>query len=176
MVRISESQLGYRTDPPSSYCNKFTAHFGAGTADCPPGNRAEEWCADFAAWVWQRAGAEVTYGYGAGELNGASISFYRWAVARHRWHPASSSYVPRPGDVAVYGLDVTAGTAQHVAVVVGYRPGARGPDVVNGDGSRTAFSIVEAGRDQYQADISGSGGALAGYASPAFSSTPARRS
>ncbi len=57
-------------------------------------------------------------------------------------------------------------TAQHVAIVTGYESGARGPDVVNGDGSRTGFSVVETGTDQYKADVAGSGGVLDGYVSP----------
>lgn len=38
--------------------------------------------------------------------------------------------------------------------------------MVNGDGSRTGFSVVEQGRDQYKADLRGPGGPLAGYVSP----------
>ncbi|MCU1489818.1 MAG: hypothetical protein JWM85_1223, partial [Acidimicrobiaceae bacterium] len=91
---------------------------------------------------------------------------YEWGVATRRWHPAGSAYVPRAGDVAVYGLNLTTGAAQHVAVVTSYTPGSRGPDVVNGDGSRTGFSVVEVGQDQWKADIHGNGGQLAGYVSP----------
>ena len=166
LVAAATSQLGYRTDPPDSYCNRFSAYWSAGSTACPPGERAEEWCADFAAWVWRQAGARFRYGYGAGEIDAASASFYRWGVVHDRWHPAGGGYVPQPGDVAVYGLDPATGTAVHVAVVTGYRLGAAGPDVVNGDGSRTGFSVVETGKDQYEADIHGGGGRLSGYVAP----------
>ncbi len=169
IVTLATSQLGYRTTPVDSYCNRFSAYWRAGGTDCPAGTRNEEWCADFASWVWHRAGAEVVYGYADGELNAASFSFYQWGVAHHTWHQLGSRYVPRPGDVAVYGLDLTADTAQHVAVVVSVTPGMRGPDVVNGDGSRTGFSVVEMGTDQYSADIHGRGELLAGYVSPSVS-------
>ena len=94
------------------------------------------------------------------DLNAASASFYLWGVAHHTWHLVGSGYVPQPGDVAVYGLDLQTLQAQHVAVVISYSPGARGPDVVNGDGERTGFSVVEAGNDQYKSDITGNGGQL----------------
>ncbi len=101
IVAIAEGELGYVTDPAGSYCNKYSAFWNAGIADCGNADRDEEWCADFAAWVWQRAGATVTYGYSADEVNGGSASFYEWGVAHHTWHAASSGYVPQPGDVAV---------------------------------------------------------------------------
>jgi hypothetical protein len=166
IVTAAESQLGYRTDPPDSYCNKFSAYWDAGTATCTSGLRSEEWCADFAAWTWKQAGADFTYELAPGDINSASASFYVWAVDHGTWHPGGAGYTPQPGDVAVYGLDTATDTAAHVAVVTGYTPGARGPDVVNGDGDRTAFSVVETGTDQYRADTHGGGSPLSGYASP----------
>jgi len=167
IVSIAEGQIGYRTDPPDSYCNKFSAYWGMGTpTGCSPGLRSEEWCADFAAWVWQKAGALVVYHFTTGDLSSASYSFYQWGLAHGTWHAVGSGYTPQPGDVAVYGLDVTTQVAVHVAIVTGYSPGARGPDVVNGDGDRTGFSVVETGTDQFQADVHTTGGLLAGYVSP----------
>ena len=61
LVALAESEVGYKTDPPDSYCNRFSAYWHAGTADCGNDNRSEEWCADFAAWVWKQAGAGVLY-------------------------------------------------------------------------------------------------------------------
>jgi hypothetical protein len=137
IVAIAESQVGYRTDPSSTYCNKFSAYWDAGTADCPSGESAEEWCADFAAWAWQNAGVHVSYGYGQGEINGAAVSFYQWALANGQWHPAARGFVAAQGDVAVYGLSLGAHpSAVHVAIVTADPPGQRGPDVVNGDGDR----------------------------------------
>jgi hypothetical protein len=168
IVAVAESQLGYRTDPPDSYCNRFSAFWGAGSTDCPDGLRAEEWCADFAAWVWWRAGAQVVYGDAPGDLNAAAASFVAWGEAHGTWHPLGSGYQPRPGDVAVYGYDPATGTAVHVAVVVADPGGPRFPDVVNGDGDRTGFSVVERGTDQFWADTTGGqrAGPLSGYVSP----------
>ena len=165
-MAVATSQLGYKTDPPDTYCNRFSAYWQAGALDCPNSNRDEEWCADFAAWVWRKAGVNFVYGQSPGEINAASVSFYLWGVAHHTWHPVGSGYLPEAGDVAVYGLGPGDTEAQHVAVVVSYTPGARGPNVINGDGERTGFSVVETGTDQYKADLHGNGGQLAGYVSP----------
>ncbi len=167
IVAIAESQLGYRTDPPNTYCNKYSAYWVSGTNDCGNSNLDEQWCADFAAWVWQGAGTEVTYQFINGDLNSSSASFYEWGVARGTWHPVGSGYVPLPGDVAVYGLNVPALVAQHVAIVISFSAGDQGPNTINGDGDRTGFSAVDIGIDQYQADVPGPAPAvLSGYVSP----------
>ena len=161
------SQVGYQTDPRGTYCNQYSAYWGYGAADCGDHNLDEEWCADFAAWAWNQAGVPFQYGQQAGQISSAAISFYFWGVGHGAWRPASSGYRPSPGDVAVYGLDLRGGSAAHVAVVTGYQAGDRGPDVVNGDGDRTGFSVVETGTDQYQADTgSSTTGPLAGYVAP----------
>ena len=167
IVALAQSQVGYSTEPSNSYCNKFSAQWDAGTAGCPSGETAEEWCADFAAWAWQEAGVDLTYGYGPEEINGAAVSFYEWGVAHGEWHPATSGFVAAPGDVAVYGLLLGADpSAVHVAIVTDDPPGQPGPDVVNGDGDRTGFSVVETGSDQILADAGHDDSTLAGYVSP----------
>jgi CHAP domain len=168
VVAIAESQVGYSADPSNSYCNKFSAYWNSGMADCPSGELDEEWCADFAAWVWQQAGVHITYGYGPGEINAGAVSFYHWGIANGEWHPATSGYVAAPGDVAVYGLSLGPDVdplAQHVAIVTADAPGQRGPDVVDGDGDRTAFSIVEFGTDQVTAYAGHRYYTLSGYVS-----------
>jgi hypothetical protein len=166
IAAIAQSQVGYTTDPSNSYCNKFSAFWAAGDA-CSNGDTAEEWCADFAAWAWRKAGVQFSYGYGPGELNGAAASFYEWAVANGRWHPATPEYEASPGDIAVYGLSPgTDPRAAHVAVVIRDRPGKRGPEVVNGDGNLTAFSAVEKGGDQRYVRVGRTHYSLSGYASP----------
>ena len=173
---MAESQLGYTTDPAHSYCNKYSAYWYAGVDDCGNDNLDEEWCADFAAWVWKQAGAEVQYQLASGYLNGDSASFYLWGVDHGTWHPVSSGYAPQPGDVAVYGLDTSAVTAVHVAVVTGTTGDDAAPDVVNGDGDRTGYSVVEAGDHQAFADVKGSGAALSGYVSPLAPPVPSTSS
>jgi hypothetical protein len=167
IVGYAESQVGYQTNPKNSYCNKFSAFWHAGGGGCPAGERDEEWCADFAAWAWEKAGIPVDYGYGPDQINGAAASFYQWGVAHHRWHPAGSGYVAKPGDVAVYGLVTGAApSAVHVAIVTNDPPGQAGPDVVNGDGDRQGFSDVEAGTDELYAQALSKRSRLSGYVSP----------
>jgi hypothetical protein len=166
IVSIAESQVGYRTDPVDTYCNRYSAFWGSGTADCGNGNLAEEWCADFAAWVWRQAGASFSYQFINGHINSSSASFYEWGIAHGTWHPVGDSYVPEPGDVAVYGIDRTTVTADHVAIVTSITSGDAGPNVVNGDGDRTGFSVVETGNDQLYADTGTRGARISGYVSP----------
>jgi CHAP domain len=168
VVAFANSQLGYTTDPSSSYCNKFSAYWGVGAQTCPGAESSEEWCADFAAWAWRKAGVPFSYGFGSDDINAAAASFYEWGVAHGTWHSAYGGYRPVAGDVAVYGLSTGSYlSAAHVAVVTGDPLGQRGPDVINGDGDRTGFSVVETGTDQLRADTGhGQGALLAGYVSP----------
>ena len=167
IVVLAQGQEGYTTDPSNTYCNKFSAYWVSGPADCGNDNRDEQWCADFAAWAWKSAGVPLVYQFINGDLNSSSASFYEWGVRFHTWHPVGSGYVPQPGDVAVYGLDTSTLVAQHVAIVASFTPGASGPNAVNGDGDHTGFSRVEYQTDEYNADVAGTGTALlAGYVSP----------
>ena len=175
IVAIAESQIGYSTEPSNSYCNKYSAYWDAGTADCPSGESTEEWCADFAAWAWQKAGTHFTYGYAPGEINGGAVSFYEWGAPNGEWHPATSGYMASPGDVAVYGLSLGAHpSAVHVAIVTADPPGQRGSDVVNGDGDRTGFFVVEIGTSQVRADAGHDDSTFAGYVSPPWPSAKQR--
>lgn len=170
IVAFAQGQVGYSTAPANTYCNKFSAYWVSGPSDCGNTNRDEQWCADFAAWAWKMAGVPLVYQFINGDLNSSSASFYEWGVRHHTWHPLGSSYVPQPGDVAVYGLDVKTLVAQHVAIVVSFTPGASGPNAINGDGNHTGFSRVEYQTDEYNADVTGSGTALlAGYVAPGAS-------
>jgi hypothetical protein len=165
-VSIAESQLGYTTSPSNTYCNKYSAYWFSGTSDCGNSNRDEEWCADFAAWVWQRSGVDVVYEYQNGDINSSAASFYEWGLAHGTWHAVDTSYVPQPGDVAVYGLDTSTLIATHVAIVVGQQAGEHGPIAINGDGDLTGFSLVEVRADELDADVNPNSAPLSGYVAP----------
>jgi hypothetical protein len=66
-------------------------------------------------------------------------------------------------------------TAVHVALVTSSTGDNNAPDVVNGDGDRTGYSVVETGQQQAYADVKGKGAPLSGYVSP-LPSSPATSS
>jgi hypothetical protein len=109
------------------------------------------------------AGVSFTYGFGAGDINAGSASFYQWGVAHGTWHAAGSGYTPRPGDAVIYGLNSAGTDADHVAIVTSYTPGEAGPNVVNGDWWSSGNGGVVAANDQTTA--TGSDG-ISGYVTP----------
>jgi hypothetical protein len=157
IVATSEGQMGY-TDPRRAndiFCNKYTAADGEGYACNVAGTRWEEWCADFAKWVWAKSGAEVD-----ANLTPSAASFRLWAIANHRWHSFKSGYLPRPGDAVVYGLDSAGTWAAHVAIVVGSSDGLA--DVVNGDFNVSVSQVIPREIDEDTAGFNDIGG----YATP----------
>ncbi len=161
IASIAKGQEGVEDKPADTYCNPYTAHWGDGTA-CSGGLRANEWCADFAAWAWQQAGVSFTYGFKSSDINADANSFYYWAAAHGTWHAAGSGYTPQPGDVAVYGS--SPGGASHVGIVVSN--GSSGPNVVNGDWEIDYPSTFPTAV-YYQTNESSEGGVhVVGYASP----------
>jgi hypothetical protein len=161
IASIAEGQEGVQDNPANTYCNPYSAYWGDGTK-CSNGNRAVEWCADFAAWTWQQAGVSFTYGSGSSDINASASSFYSWAVANGTWHAAGSGYTPQPGDVAVYGNSGAA--AEHVGVVVSN--GSSGPNVVNGDWEIKYPSQFPTAVYYMANESSEAGVPLTGYASP----------
>jgi Ricin-type beta-trefoil lectin domain-like len=151
------SYIGYQA---SDECNMFSGYWQDGTP-CSGGYYSAEWCADFDAYVW-RFGENVTftYRYAPGYINGNSGSFYSYGESKGTWHPLGDGYTPKPGDVAVYGLNTSTQTAAHSALVIGITPGDKGPNVINGNDSSDAVGYST---DQTQ---SAPGDDLNGYASP----------
>jgi peptidoglycan hydrolase-like protein with peptidoglycan-binding domain len=86
IVAIARSQLGQGERPRGSNCTKF--------------GPCEEWCADFATWVWRQAGV-------------GNIGRIAWVPdlplwgKRHRgWKPGANDN-PQPGDMVIFsGLHV----------------------------------------------------------------------
>lgn len=65
------------------------------------GQTQEEWCADFASWVYKQAGFPLSSSYW--DLPAVS-EIYKLGLQNKNFHfyPASSNYVPVPGDLAIY--------------------------------------------------------------------------
>jgi hypothetical protein len=104
----------FETDPNGSYCNPFTAAFGRGsTSGCRRGYSSEEWCSDFAQYVWQTSGVHTN------GITGWAASFVVWGAAHHRVQ-FGTHFTPQPGDAIVWGTrSPLYGT--HVAVIVGVK-------------------------------------------------------
>ncbi len=171
-AQIALSQLGPNMsagnieNPMGSGCNKYTGALYGASSGCAPGygNKGVyefPWCADFATWVWQQAGANTS------GLNSEAYSFYAYGVAHGTWHAAGSGYTPQPGDAVVYGL--SANHAAHVGIVAS--SGKNPPDVVQGNWDYNPYGSAEwgvawdPGGVDYDATISG-------YVTPVAGSTP----
>lgn len=88
-IARAEAANSGRNRESGTNCNYYSGALGAGSP-CANGWRAQEWCADFARWVWGQAGART-----AG-LSGAAGSFagygtYRSGAAASNARPATPS-------------------------------------------------------------------------------------
>ncbi|WP_117211105.1 CHAP domain-containing protein [Allorhizocola rhizosphaerae] len=95
-------------------CNFYTNHWGLGSqSTCRSGYRSQEWCADFAKFVWKNAGVRDW-----SQTTAAANSFYRYGVNHGTWHAGTSGI--RPGDAVVWDHDQNPanGGSGHVAIVV----------------------------------------------------------
>jgi len=76
-------------------------------SSCSGAGSPENWCADFARWVWANSGVQFT-----NELNAMAASFYTYGT-RH----GTLSNSPRVGDAAVFSPTNSTGNIMHVAIV-----------------------------------------------------------
>jgi cell wall-associated NlpC family hydrolase len=104
--------------------------------------KGENWCADFAKWVWQNVGLPVD------GLTPESGSFYTYGSRNGTLH-TDSGYVPQAGDAVVFNYH-GGGDADHVGLVT--RVGGDGViQVINGNfgsdprTSKVGYSSVRAG-------------------------------
>lgn len=120
-------------------CDPFTslvAGFSANNDGCGFDQRFrvengnEEWCSDFAKWVWQQAGVTADMNM----LNAGSVSFYDWGLGQGE-SLAPGTGAPEPGDAIVFfppGPITPTTYADHVGIVTSVN--ADGTiDMANGD-------------------------------------------
>ena len=110
IAAIALSQLGYRTDPPDTYCNRYSAYWYAGINDCGNANKDEEWCADFVSYVYKQAGYPFLYGERDGWDEYYAPNIQNQGFIYH----SAASYIPHAGDVAFF--DYNGGHVEIVAV------------------------------------------------------------
>ena len=167
IVAIAESQIGYRTDPPGTYCNKYSAYWVSGR------ERMRE----------RQPGRTVVRGLRRLGLANRRRSCH---LPVHQRRPELLigellRVGDRPGHMA-HGRNRLCPNARGRRRLRARRnrsggparghsrrfcQGRKGPDTINGDGDHTGFSAVEIGNDQYQADVPGQVPApISGYVSP----------
>jgi hypothetical protein len=94
-------------------CNFYTGWWGRGSASgCPSGFRSEEWCADFAQYVWNKSGT-----YDADHvLNAGSRSFKDYGLTYGGWHGGDTKGI-QPGAAVVWDDNTGGGRGGHVGIV-----------------------------------------------------------
>ena len=143
IASIALSQVGVGDSPVAKSfsglnCNPYTTlvgGFSANSNGCgydstfQVRNSNENWCSDFAKWVWQQAG--VTQDMNT--INAAASSFYAWALHDGQ-NPTPNEGTPSVGDAIVFfGGTVSATSyADHVGIVVAVHDDGT-IDMVNGD-------------------------------------------
>ncbi|MEU7864433.1 CHAP domain-containing protein, partial [Nonomuraea sp. NPDC049141] len=128
IVSAAQTELNNGTrnheSPMGSGCNYYTGFFRTwkDSAGCPSSDgvqwRDSNWCADFAKYVWRKAGvphADVAELDG-GVLTGWASSFKDYGTKYGTWHTRSSGYTPQPGDAVVFDWEQN-GDIDHVGIV-----------------------------------------------------------
>lgn len=142
-IARAEAANSGRNRESGTNCNYYSGALGAGSP-CANGWRAQEWCADFARWVWGQAGART-----AG-LSGAAGSFAGYGT--YRSGAAASN--ARVGDAVLFNYNGR-GYASHVGIVTG----------VNSNGTITMISGNSSDMTRTETFTPSSRG-VSGYATP----------
>lgn len=107
-------------------------------------NQNEEWCSDFAKWVWSQAGVTADMN----TLNAGANSFYAWALDQGET-PVADTGTPQPGDAVLFyspGPITASSFADHVGVVSGVNSDGT-VNIVNGDFLGASGITVEYDQD-----------------------------
>ena len=128
-------------------CNPYTAILYPGLRSSACGvdarfgvqDASEEWCADFAKFIWISAGLTS----GLATLNPEASSFYTWGV-QHGESLTADGGSPQVGDAIVFYPpgDVGGGYADHVGIVSAVNPNGT-VNIVNGDFQNGSNIMVE---------------------------------
>ena len=95
-LRMAQAELGKRVQEiQGNWGGQITIHLRAAGIDSPAA-----WCAAFCVYVYQQAGGCPWLGNGAPAYVPAIQS---WAVGHSLWRARGSGYIPRPGDLAIFG-------------------------------------------------------------------------
>ncbi|HEY8080551.1 MAG TPA: CHAP domain-containing protein, partial [Acidimicrobiales bacterium] len=124
---------------------------------CAKGTATEEWCSDFAQWVWLNAGVDTS------GITGASKTFVTWGRTRHQFLQGIKK-MPAVGDAVVWGV-LNPLWGAHVGIVVAVSGGKI--DVVSGNSGNlpVASSVWRSGLFT-PASQTAQGDPIIGYVSP----------
>ena len=117
-------------------------------------NRPEDWCADFASWVYNQAGDPLQ----TGSWNVSyvpDIEAIGTIGQNFHWHPVGSGYTPQPGDLAIHG-------SSHVNIVVG----VSGNQMTLVGGNQGSDDFNQSKVTQYGPVDFTDGGTITGFVSP----------
>jgi hypothetical protein len=151
---------GHNAEHGGANCNYYTTALGTGSAGCANGWRHEEWCADFAKWVWLQAGAVTS------QLTAGARSFLTYGQHYGTWHAGNLSGI-QVGDVIGWNYGTSTTGDDHVSVVVGINSNGS-VRVLDGNWSNaiTAHTIPANATSGSSATPSMAGETLSGYVSP----------
>lgn len=125
----------------------------------------EQWCADFVSWVYKQAG--YSFDFNSNWRVGYVPNIQLMGVANNKfhWHPAGSGYIPKPGDLAIYGaghVNILVAVNGNVTTYIGGDQDVNNQSsVAYGTKSPPSGSVVSIGNSNGYF-----GGSLTGYVSP----------
>ncbi|MGR6918756.1 FG-GAP-like repeat-containing protein [[Actinomadura] parvosata] len=162
IVSIAQDELGdsSRNHEASSKCNFYTGYMRSWkpASGCPSSDgvqwRQSDWCADFAEYVWMKAGVSDADKGDDNTITGWAESFREYGVKHGTWHSRSSGYTPQPGDAIVFDWDGDDGI-DHVGLVRSANSGT----VYTIEGNTDDGRIASHSRSRSSGDI-------VGYSSP----------
>lgn len=87
----------------------------------PPGTKysqgaQEPWCADFISWLFKEAGSPLKNPHTGGWRIPGTFTLREYYQQVGKFKTASSSYIPRPGDVAIYRGSPVFGDHTHLVL------------------------------------------------------------
>lgn len=107
MVQIAEAEVGQAEQPPGSNDSPRIAQYRTATA----GSGVGPWCAYFASWVANQAGAPLGE---AGQGFGSVSSVAEWGQRTGRFYTPGTQ-TPQPGDLIIWG-------GEHIGIVESVGP------------------------------------------------------
>jgi hypothetical protein len=107
----------------------------------------QAWCADFARWVWGKAGANTE------RLSAAAASFVPYGDRNHTWRANNSASAARVGDAVVFKYKD--GYASHVGLVIGVNQAAGTITIIEGNAGPNTNQIYQRTFDPRNKGVSG---------------------